>query len=411
MQLTKSIVCFLLTSYLLGGVLHTSTMSQDAFIQQTPQAQTLSGCYQFYESNGTRSNSTTCRVPGEFEHQQYLLMSSASDRTHAKTIARVIREVQNKIRPVVLVNDSMDRDQLIEDLEEYGVDLENVSVVHVEHDSKWARDFGPTTLLSPNSVYLLDWLYSKDRKHDDDVTIHISRISRTQAEFSPLEIEGGNLISNGNGVIVTSERFLRQNQENNIGQIGFELTRQLGAIDLVVLESLVGEETEHVDMFATFTSPNTVVVGSYDPKIDPINAEILDRNAELLSKIRTRSGPLKVFRIPMGSRHDECWRTYTNCIYANGVLLVPSYGEQDDPKILREVIATYKSLLPGWKVTTVDASDLIVDGGALRCASLNIMRLNQPLESTPWGEVPEPWELLQPGFELETMGLRQVQTR
>ena len=391
--------------------MNNAIVAQDFPIKPAPQSQTLFGCYHFYESNGTRLNSATCRVPGEFEHQQYLLMSSAGERTHAKTIARVIRETQYKIRPVILVNDSMDREQLLEDLDEYGVDPENVSVVHVEHDSKWARDFGPTTLLSGNAVRLLDWLYSEDRKHDDDVTIHISRISRTQAEFSPLEIEGGNLISNGNGVIVTSEKFLRRNQENNIGQIGFELTRQLGAIDLVVLESLAGEETEHVDMFVTFTSPTTVVVGSYDPKVDPINAEILDRNANLLSKIQTRSGPLKVFRIPMGARQDECWRTYTNCIYANGVLLVPSYGEHDDPNVLREVVATYKSLLPGWKVTTVDASDLIVDGGALRCASLNITRLSYPLESTPKHEVPEPWELLQPGFELETIGLGQIHSR
>ena len=391
--------------------MNTAICAQDFLIESTQQIGTLSGCYQFYESNGKQLGSKTCRVPGEFEHQQYLLMSSAGERIHAKTIARVIREVQNKIRPVVLVNDSMDRDQLIEDLEEYGVNLENVSVVHVEHDSKWARDFGPTTLLSSNSVHLLDWLYSEDRKYDDDVTIHLSRMSNTHAEFSPLEIEGGNLISNGNGVIVTSEKFLRRNQENNIGKVGFELTRQLGAVDLVVLESLVGEETEHVDMFVTFTSPNSVVVGSYDPSVDPINAEVLDRNADLLSKIRTRTGPMKVFRIPMGTRHDECWRTYTNCIYANGILLVPSYGEHDDPKVLGEVIATYKRLLPGWKVETVDASDLIVDGGALRCASLNITRLKHPIESTPRDKVPDPWELLQPDFEAEFLGLHQIQSR
>ena len=90
----------------------------------------------------------------------------------------------------------------------------------------------------------------------------------------------------------------------------------------------------------------------------------------------------------MGSREGDCWRTYTNCIFANGVLVIPTYGDYDDSEVMKQVLDTYRELLPGWKVTTVDSQSLIGDGGALRCASLGISRLNIELESTPDSEFP-----------------------
>ncbi len=38
---------------------------------------------------------------------------------------------------------------------------------------------------------------------------------------------------------------------------------------------------------------------------------------------------MQVVRIPMPSHKDGNWRTYTNVIYANGVVLVPQYPDAD----------------------------------------------------------------------------------
>ena len=328
------------------------------------------------------------RVPGEFEPHEYLLMAVSGDHVHSKTIARIIREIGGSIQPIVLAGDAFDRHQLLQDLDEYGVDTDEVTILCIEHDSKWCRDFGPTSLISRHEVRLLDWTYSDERKLDDDVSMQLAAISRTRVQFTPLSFEGGNLLSNGNGLVITSEKLVFQNLDHGALQTADELKKQLGADQLLVLEPLIGEGTAHVDMFATFTSPTTIVVGSYDPEVDPDNAGILDRNAQALSKVLTRHGRLNVVRIPMGSREGDCWRTYTNCIFANGVLVVPTYGDYDDSEVMKQVLDTYRELLPGWKVTTVDSQSLIGDGGALRCASLGISRLNIELESTPDSEFP-----------------------
>ena len=83
------------------------------------------------------------RVPGEFEPHDYLLMACSGDHVHSKTIARIIRETDGSIHPVVLASDAHDRQQLLQDLDEYGVDTDEVTILCVQHDSKWCRDFGP----------------------------------------------------------------------------------------------------------------------------------------------------------------------------------------------------------------------------------------------------------------------------
>ena len=91
---------------------------------------TLSGWYQFGDADGVPLSKRR-RVPGEFEDQQYLLFACSGDHCHSKTIARMVRGIQGRIMPIVLVNDCFDRKQLLEDLDEFGVDPTAVKIVHI----------------------------------------------------------------------------------------------------------------------------------------------------------------------------------------------------------------------------------------------------------------------------------------
>jgi agmatine/peptidylarginine deiminase len=80
---------------------------------------------------------------------------------------------------------------------------------------------------------------------------------------------------------------------------------------------------------------------------------------------------LKVERIPRPPPTDDVWRSYTNVIFANGTLLVPSYPDADE-KTEARALDVYAKLLPGWTIIPLDVSDLIREGGALRCISMNV---------------------------------------
>ena len=80
----------------------------------------------------------------------------------------------------------------------------------------------------------------------------------------------------------------------------------------------------------------------------------------------------------MPPHRDDVWRTYTNALYANDVVVVPVYAGVD-AGLEREALDLYRRLLPGRQIVTVESTSLAKTGGALRCVSLNIPDLGQPL--------------------------------
>jgi agmatine/peptidylarginine deiminase len=75
--------------------------------------------------------------------------------------------------------------------------------------------------------------------------------------------------------------------------------------------------------------------------------------------------------MPMPSRRDGLWRTYTNVIYANGMVLVPQYPDYC-PDLDARALEVYRKLLPDWQVVGIDASSIIQKRGSLHCISLNV---------------------------------------
>jgi agmatine/peptidylarginine deiminase len=81
----------------------------------------------------------------------------------------------------------------------------------------------------------------------------------------------------------------------------------------------------------------------------------------------------------MPPHRDGIWRTYTNIVMTDDVVVMPSYA--GIPRRLeREAIATYKRLLPGREIVTVEATSLAKTGGVLRCVTMNIPHLGHPLD-------------------------------
>jgi agmatine/peptidylarginine deiminase len=155
------------------------------------------------------------------------------------------------------------------------------------------------------------------------------------------------------------------------------IKRLFGATQVVYLEPLDDEPTGHVDWFATFTSSDTIVIGDYRGT-DPVNARLLDEHAERLAGVTTANGPLKVVRIPMPPRGEQyVGGTYTNVVFANGVLLVPSYPEAS-AELEREAFDVFRRLLPDWRVVGIECPKHTGRHGGLHCAVANLYRVRPP---------------------------------
>jgi agmatine/peptidylarginine deiminase len=320
------------------------------------------------------------RLPAEFERQRALMISCHEFIDDMpELLSDIIRQLQGRIEIIALVNDVVEYQRARDSLVQHGCTLASVRFVEVPHDTMWCRDYGPILVEGPRGfVAAVDTEYVRGvRPQDDDVPVHLCRQLHLPLRLTSLRIEGGNLLSNGQGLCITTQHVLQNNADQSDEKaVRRELRRCFGASQIVFLEPLEGEPTGHVDMFATFTSPTTVVVGKYHPDVDPVNAETLDHNAEQLARVRTAEGPLQVIRVPMPRRNETAWRTYTNVVYANGVVLVPVYRDLDN-RAEQFTLRMYGKLLPGWQIVTIDADRLAELGGAMHCITMNLGPLKQ----------------------------------
>jgi len=320
-------------------------------------------------------------MPAEFEKQSALLLGCNELLPyHPRVLVEICAALLEKIALIGLVESEEQRKHIITLLCDWGLPAHLMNFISLPVKGMWVRDYGPGFVRKRDgSITILDAEYlESDRPEDDKAPSELATLLRLPVAHVPLVCEGGNILSNGHGLCLTTTSVLARNAHRgySMGAINEILRNYYGFRDICVLKPLISEFTGHIDMFATFVAPNIVVVGEYDPKIDPVNADVLNANAELLAKVRTSFGPLRVVRIPMPSNHGSLWQTFTNVIFANGTLIMPTYGaaEQEKEKIAAD---TFARLLPGWEVIGIEATSIIKQRGSLRCVSINIPWLEQ----------------------------------
>jgi agmatine/peptidylarginine deiminase len=229
-------------------------------------------------------------------------------------------------------------------------------------------------VVGDEDVRIVDFSYHfSDRKIEDQMPLAFAATFGMKLAPERLTMEGGNLLSNGRGLCISSTTLIAQNKDRgyDLQAVGAVLQKEFRFKQWTYLPPLTGEPTGHVDMYVTLTSPNSAIVGACDPSDDPTNARQLDDVAKTLSEVQVEGAPLKVTRIPMPSHVDGKWRTYTNVIYANGVVLVPQYPDFC-PELDQRALEVYRAALPEWKVVGIAASQLIEKRGSLHCLSRTV---------------------------------------
>jgi len=241
-------------------------------------------------------------------------------------------------------------------------------------DSIWYRDFGAETLISgTGDIQFVDMIYyeslslncvsfsSASRPNDDSALTRVSPMFTSGAEiFRPqLRMLGGNLQTDGRGTCIHARRdTLRDNQFSRWSytqeQMDAVISSYYNCPNVITMESLVGGVIDHIDMYMTVISPNRILVGAYDPADDPMNAAILDTNAQRLAdagftvdRIWMPTPYCSVGGFPAASgtsrtcaslyASNRVWATYGNSVRIGNKVLVPVY--HDVPADLADDIA------------------------------------------------------------------------
>ena len=326
------------------------------------------------------------RIAGDYEKQKAILISVCELLpTHENVFVQLINACQGHVTVGVLVDD---RKQLIAAtrvLMNQDIEYDHVKFYNLDLDTIWLRDFGPRIgELENGDAVAFDFLYEGTRPLDEKMPRAWSKLTKERYHAVPWTMQGGNLLFNGQGLAVTTNRIFDDNhvrfqnllpgtnpEVERREMVVTELKKNCNLQQLIVLEPLRNEATRHVDMFAAFVAKDHVLVASLDRTADPVNSALLDRNARKLEKVIVDGKPLKVTRIPTPARQGKFWSTFTNVIFANDLVILPSFD--DNPRTYVErAVAVYKAVLPNHKIKLINTTSLKKLEGSVHCMSINV---------------------------------------
>ena len=318
----------------------------------------------------------------EFRKQSAILIGCQNNLNKCSQLyVDIARAVEGKVPLLGVVPTEIQALEGAEIMRQNGLHPEAMRFIEMPSNSIWIRDYAPFLLrYDQDRALLIDAKYQtrterERRKKDDFFSMELAHKLDLPVRSIPLMLEGGNMLSNGDGLILTTGKTIAVNEQEgqfNYNQLMSMFNDYLGAHSVYSFAPLVDEPNGHIDMFVTLVAKNIVIVGQISPGIDPDSSRYLDEAANVLSSLNTSVGPMQVKRIPMPPKWGSDWRSYTNVIMANKVLLMPSFSDVD-PAIENQAEAVYRSVLPSdWSIKRINCDKLVLLHGQLHCISYNI---------------------------------------
>ena len=331
------------------------------------------------------------RTAAEWEEVEALTISWTSFPCIQKQIVEAAKEECT----VIIFADDMEEvtDYLTGNQCGGALTLENIQIVPTVYNSIWIRDYGANTVYGSwnDDRVLVDWLYNRPRPDDDaipDVLASTMGLELYSTTGTPNDLmnTGGNWMSDGFGTAFASELIIDENDggstwwtdypdhsEEEINQI---ISDFHGVDTYITMPNLPFDGIHHIDMHMKLLDESTLLMAEY-PEGTADGPQINANLEYVLSNFTTRWGtPFDVVRIPSppeqgfgGGYPDEngWYLTYTNSVFVNNTILLPTYYTEYDTTALR----IYEEALPGYNVVGIDCDNngeaIISLSGAIHC--------------------------------------------
>ena len=271
------------------------------------------------------------------------------------------------------------------------LDLENVDIVSAEYNSIWIRDYGANTVYGSwnDDRVLVDWMYNRPRPDDDVIPDVLGDhmgidVYTTTAEPTDLMNTGGNWMSDGFGTAFASELILEENDGGSTWWTDFpnhseaeidQIIEDFHGVDTYIkMPVLPYDGIHHIDMHMKLLDESTLLVAEYPMGV--ADGPQINANMDyVLANYTTKWGtPFDVIRIPSPPEQgwgypdqDGWYLTYTNSVFVNNTILLPTYYTEYDTTAIR----IYEEALPGYEVVGIDCdnngSAIISLSGAIHC--------------------------------------------
>jgi len=314
-------------------------------------------------------------MPSEWHEQTFVQMvfpHSKSDwncclEEASKNFEQIISTIA-KYQPCLVVCDDITR------VKSFFKETHNIHFVQEETDDTWSRDISAITIIE-DELTLLDFRFngwgdkfdaSKDNSLNKRLLQHnfYQNIAMRSIDFI---LEGGSIESDGDGVLLTTEKcLLNDNRNNNYSKVEIEdkLKKYLQIKKVLWLKhgELEGDDTDaHIDTLARFAPNNTIIYVDCNEKM----------KKELESFTNIENEAYKLLALPHVEylfENKKLPATYANFLIINGAVLVPTYAQDTD----QEALHIIKQAFPDREVIGIDCQTLIKQHGSLHCVTMQM---------------------------------------
>lgn len=365
--------------------------------------------FQFRSSILTDPPTTSVRTAAEWEEVEYLLITW--EPAYKGILRQIVAAGVNECKVVITTQTPA---SVTTYLTQGGVDMTNVSFLDVDWDSIWIRDYAGNTIYE-NEVgdrALTDWIYNRPRPNDDVMpTAHATMagipLYTTNSGIYDLVNTGGNYMSDGLGNAFASRLILEENRPGNPYGVSAKTENQIDAImqfymginNYIKMEVLPYDDIHHIDMHMKLLDEQTLLVSEY-PEGVADGPQIEENIQYILDNFQSPFGePYQIKRLAAppsttGSYPDTngWYRTYTNAVFVNKTIMVPTYRPETDGPAL----SYWQELMPGYNIVGIDVDNnnepLIAALGAIHCITHTIgvadplLIIHQPIATAASGQ-------------------------
>jgi agmatine deiminase len=255
---------------------------------------------------------------------------------------------------------------------------ESVEVVELPLDDSWLRDSGP--------IYVRDDAGGRAAVHfrfnawgekfspwdrDAEAGRLAAEALGDEVISAPIVLEGGSILSDGAGSLLTTEQCLlhpNRNPSLNREQIEAVLIEFLGVERIVWLGRGLIEDRDtdgHVDLIASFTGPRRALLQTAPP--DNVNHANCEENLG-----RLQDAEIEVIAFPFLPYAEVAGETvavsYLNFYICNGAVIVPVSGARTDS----DALALIGQAFPDREAVAVPGATLAYGGGGPHCITQQV---------------------------------------
>ena len=274
-----------------------------------------------------------------------------------------------------------------------------VQIETMQYNDIWVRDSGAIPCENKllkfgfNAWGGEEGLYS-DWALDATVPEQMSRLLKEPLTTSPLIAEGGNLVCDGRGTLISIKNTLcnkNRNPQFDIEMIEVLLKRDLNVEKIIWIdEGLAYDETGgHIDNLCAFANEKTILLAWTDDTASPQYDIVRRAEAVLKNATNAWGEAFEIVRIPLPScferTQDDCvglfsvtgskarfvgemiQPSYINFAFVNGGIILPSFDDPAD-----ELVKTlFERVFPDRRIVTIPAREILLGGGGIHCITKN----------------------------------------